>query len=75
MKYGGNKLLNSKTNLGGRKDTLRMERNNNSSYTKKGDRDRCENYGGIALGKAAYKILSNIKLGKIKPCIEKVMRS
>ena len=35
---------------------------------KKGDRDRCENYRGIA-----YKILSNIKMGKIKPCIGKVI--
>jgi len=40
---------------------------------KKGDRDRCENYRGIALGNAAYKILSNIILGIIKPYIEKVM--
>ena len=38
-----------------------------------GDRDRCENCRGIALGNAAYKILSNIILGKIKPYIEKVM--
>jgi len=28
---------------------------------------------GIALGNAAYNILSNIILGKIKPYIEKVM--
>jgi len=40
---------------------------------KRGDRDRCENYRGKALGNAAYKILSNIILGKIKPYIEKVM--
>jgi len=40
---------------------------------KRGDRDRCENYRGIALGNAAYKILSNIILGKIKPYIENVM--
>jgi len=40
---------------------------------KRGDRDRCENYRGIAVGNAAYKILSNIILGKIKPYIEKVM--
>jgi hypothetical protein len=40
---------------------------------KRGDRDRCENYRGIALGNAAYKILSNIILGKNKPYIEKVM--
>jgi hypothetical protein len=40
---------------------------------KRGDRDRYENYRGIALGNAAYKILSNIILGKIKPYIEKIM--
>ena len=40
---------------------------------KRGDRDRCENYRGTALGNEAYKILSNIILGKIKPYIEKVM--
>ena len=40
---------------------------------KRGDRDRCENYRGIALGNAAYKILWNIILGKIKPYIENVM--
>jgi len=33
----------------------------------------CENYRGTALGNAAYKILSNIILGKIKPYIEKVV--
>jgi len=43
------------------------------SIHKRGDRDRCENYRGIALGNAAYIILSNIILGKIKPHIEKVM--
>ena len=37
-----------------------------------GDRDRCENYRVITLGNAAYKILSNIILGKIKPYIEKI---
>jgi len=36
-------------------------------------RDRCENYRGIALGNAAYTILSNIILGKIKPYIGKIM--
>jgi len=40
---------------------------------KRGDRDRCENYRGRAPGNAAYKIMSNIILGKIKPYIEKVM--
>ena len=40
---------------------------------KRGDRDRCENYRGITLGNAAYKILLNIILGKIKTYIEKVL--
>jgi len=40
---------------------------------KRGDRDRRENYRGIALRNAGYKILSNLILGKIKPYIEKVM--
>ena len=39
---------------------------------KKGDTDRCENYRGIALGNAAYKILANIILEEIKPYIEKI---
>jgi hypothetical protein len=38
---------------------------------KKGDRAKCENYRGIALGNAAYKILANIILKKIKPHTEK----
>jgi len=41
---------------------------------KKGDIDRCENYRVIALGIAAYKILSNIILRKDKAYIEKVRR-
>jgi len=36
----------------------------------KGDRDRCENYRGTALGNAAYNILVNTVLEKIKPYIE-----
>ena len=36
---------------------------------KNGDRDRYENYRGRALGNAAYKILVDIVLGKIKPYI------
>jgi hypothetical protein len=40
---------------------------------KRGDRGTCENYRGIALRNAAYKVLSNIILGKVKPYIEKVM--
>ena len=39
---------------------------------KNGVRDRCENCRGIALGNAAYEILSNIILEKIKPNIEKI---
>jgi len=38
---------------------------------KRGDRDRRENYRGTALGNVAYKILSDIILGKIKPYVEK----
>jgi len=40
---------------------------------KRGDRDRCENYRGIALGNASFRILLNIILEKIKPYIEKLM--
>ena len=40
---------------------------------KRGDRDGCENYRRKALGNAAYKILSNKILGKIKPYIGKIM--
>ena len=39
---------------------------------KGGDRDRCENYRGMALGNATYRILSRIILGKIKPYFEKL---
>jgi hypothetical protein len=38
---------------------------------KRGDRNKCENYGRTALGNAAYKILSSIILEKIKPYIKK----
>jgi len=41
---------------------------------KRGDRDRCENYSGIALRNAAYKILVNIIFEKMKPYIEKIIR-
>jgi hypothetical protein len=39
---------------------------------KRGYRDKCENYRGIALGSATFKMLSNIILEKIKPYIEKI---
>ena len=59
--------------MGGGKNTWRMERNNNSSYIQKGDRNTCENYRWAALGNAAYKIFVNIILEKIKPYIEKII--
>jgi len=49
-----------------------MERNNNSSYTQKGDRNKCEIYRRTALGNAACKILANIILARMKPYIEKI---
>jgi hypothetical protein len=52
-----------------------MKRNNKIPIYKKGDRDRCENYRSIALGNAAYKILANIPLEKIKPYIKKLLGS
>jgi len=78
IKYGGNKLLNRMYELVRQiwqeeripeewKETIIVP------IHKRGDRDRCENNRGIALGNPAYKILSNIILGKIKPYIEKVM--
>ena len=74
IKYGGNKLLNRMYELvrqiweEGRipeewKETILVP------IHKRGDRDRCDNYRGIALENAAYKILSNIIIGKIKPYI------
>ena len=42
---------------------------NNSSYIQK---RRCENYRGIALGTAAYRILANVILEKIKLFIETI---
>ena len=79
MKYGGNKLLNRIYELGRQiwgeeripekwKETIIV------SIYKTGDRDRCENYRGIALGNSAYKILAKIILEKIKPYIEKITR-
>jgi hypothetical protein len=49
-----------------------MERNINSSYIQKRNRDKCEKNRGIALGNAAYKILVNIILEEIKQYIEKI---
>ena len=40
---------------------------------KRGDKERCDNYRGIALENTAYKILSNIILGIITPYFKKVM--
>jgi hypothetical protein len=78
IKYRGNKLLNRMHELVTQtweeewipeewKETIIIP------IHKRGDRDRCENYRGIALGNTAYKILSNIILGKIKKKIKKVM--
>ena len=78
IKYGGNKLLNRMYELV--RQIWEEERIPEEwkeiiivPIHKRGDRDRCENYRGIALENTAYKILSNIILGKIKPYIEKVM--
>ena len=77
IKCGGNKLLNKIYELVRRiwgeeripeewKETIIV------CIYKKGDRDRCENYRGIALGNATYRILVNIILENIKPYIEKI---
>ena len=76
-KYRGNKLLNRMYDLVRQIWEERIPEEWKEIIIvpihKRGDRDRCENYRGIALGNAAYKILSNIILGKIKPYIKKVM--
>ena len=80
IKYGGDKLLNRIYELVRQiweeerifeewKETIIVP------VYKKVDRDRCENCRGIALGNAAYKILANITLEKIKPHIKKNYRS
>ena len=79
IKYIGNKLLKRIYELvrqiGRRKAYLKNgKKQKQFLFTKKGDRDKCENYSGIALGNAAYKILSNIILEKITPYIEKITR-
>jgi hypothetical protein len=77
IKYGGNKLLNRMYELVRQIwDKQRIPEEWKETIIvpvhKRGDREMCENYRGIALGNAAYKILSNIILRKIKPYIEKV---
>jgi hypothetical protein len=77
IKYGGNKLLNRIYELARQiweeegipeewRETIIVP------IHKKGDRDKCKNYRGITLGNAAYKILMNIILDKIKSYIEKI---
>ena len=78
IKYGGNNLLNRMNEQVQQiweeeripekwKETIIFPKH------ERGDRDRGQNYWGIALGNAAYKILSNIIFGELKPYIEKVM--
>jgi len=77
IKYGGNKLLNRMYELVRQfweeeripeewKETIIVP------VLKREDRDWCTNYRGIALGNAAYKILSNIILGKINHILKKL---
>jgi hypothetical protein len=76
IKYGGNKLLNRIYEIvrqiweeeripEKRKETITVP------IHKRGDRDKCENYGRTALGNITYKILTSIILGKIKPYVKK----
>jgi len=78
IKYAGNNLLNRMYKLVRQiseeeriteewKETIIVPKH------KRRDRDRCENYRGIAMANAACKILSNVILGKSKPYIEKIM--
>jgi len=76
IKYGGNKLLNriyALVRLLWEEDRIPEEWKETIRVPiyKKGDRDKHENYRGITLGNAAYKILA-ILLEIIKPCIEKI---
>ena len=77
IKYGENKLLNWIYELV--RQILEEERISKEwnktiivPIHKKGDRERCENYRGKAMGNAAYKILVNIILEKIKPYVENI---
>ena len=77
MKYGGNKLQNRIYELARQiwEEERILEEWKETTIVptyKTDDRDRCQNYRGIALGNAAYKILVNIILGKIKSYIEKI---
>ena len=76
IKYRGNKLLNRIYGLVRQiwKEERIPEKWKETVIVpiyRKGGRDRCENYRGIAIGNAAYKILANIILEKIKPYFEK----
>ena len=77
IKYRGNKLLNRMYELV--RQFLEEERIPEEwketiivPVHKRGDRDRCKNYRGIALGNAAYKILSNIILEKNNHILKKL---
>ena len=77
IKYGGNKLLNRIYELvrqTGKEGRIPEEWNTTTIVPiyKKGDGEMCENYRGTALGNAAYKILANIILRKIKPYVGKI---
>jgi hypothetical protein len=72
--YGGNKLSNRIYELVRqirKEESIPAEREETVTvpFHKTGDRDKCENYRGITLGNAAYKILLNTT----KPYIEKIM--
>jgi hypothetical protein len=71
IKYGGNKLLNRIYELIRQISEEEWNEKVIVPIYKKGDRDGCENYRGIALGNAAYKILANIILGKLSHILKK----
>ena len=76
-KCGGNKLLNRIYELVRK---IREEESIPEEWNKtrivpiyeKGDREKCENYRGIAPGNATYKILVNIILDKNTPYMENI---